>query len=73
MFYPIFWIDPFLLIETFKINISHFNNVGTTTMGEIMYAKNLPVTYLPIWFAVKIPLIILIGLFLFPFIEKKNI
>ena len=71
IFYPIFWIDPSLLIETFKINISHFNNVGTNTLGETMYSKNLPVTYLPIWFLVKVPLIILIGLITIPFVENK--
>ncbi len=71
LFYPIFWINPLLLIETFKINISHFNNVGTNTLGEIMYSTNLPATYLIIWFAVKIPLLILIGFFIIPFTEKK--
>ena len=36
-----------------------------------MYSKNLPATYLLIWFMVKFPLIILIGLFLIPFVENK--
>lgn len=71
IFYPIFWINPHLLLETIRINAEHFNNVGTTTLGKIMYAKDLPVTYLFIWFAVKIPLLILIGIFLLPFTEKK--
>lgn len=68
---PTFLIDPFLSIETFKININHFNNVGTMTMGTIMYAKNLSSTYLPIWFAVKIPLICLLGLASIPLADKK--
>ncbi len=71
LLYPIFWINPQLLVETLRINISHFNNVGTMTLGETMYSKNLPVTYLFIWFSVKIPLLILIGLVTLPFIEKK--
>ena len=71
LFYPIFWINPFLLIETFKVNASHFNNVGTTTFGKIMYAKNLPANYMLLWFAVKIPLCILIGLIILPIAEKK--
>ena len=36
-----------------------------------MYSKDLPSTYLLIWFLVKIPLIILIGLLLIPFSEKE--
>ena len=70
IFYPIFWLNPSLIIDTFKVNVSHFNNVGTNTFGELMYANNLPVTYLPIWFMVKVPLFILFGLFTVPFVEK---
>ena len=36
-----------------------------------MYAKNLPPTYIPIWLSVKLPFIILLGIFLLPFTEKK--
>ena len=71
LFYPPFWIDPSLVIDSIRIMANHFNNVGTTTFGKIMYAKNLPSTYLLIWLVVKLPLIILIGLFLIPFCEKK--
>ena len=70
IFNPIFFLDPYLIIKTFQINANHFNNVGTNTFGEIMYSKNLPSTYLPIWFAVKIPILILIGIFALPFSEK---
>ena len=70
IFNPIFWVDPFLLIETIKINTNHFNNVGTNTLGKIMYSTDLPSTYLLIWFAVKIPVLVLIGIFLIPFTEK---
>ena len=71
IFYPIFWLDPLLLIQTFKINMNHFNNVGTSTLGETMYSTNLPATYLLIWLGVKIPLLILIGFITIPFTEKK--
>ena len=68
---PIFWIDLSFFIETIKINVGHFNNVGTNTFGKIMYSKDLPSTYLPIWFLVKIPLLIIVGILLIPFSEKK--
>ena len=38
---PIFWIDLSFFIETIKINVGHFNNVGTNTFGKIMYSKDL--------------------------------
>ncbi len=68
---PTFLIDPFLFFETLKINLNHFNNVGTLTMGSTMYSKNLPSTYLLIWLMVKIPLICLFGLMTIPFVDKK--
>tara|TARA_B110000438_G_scaffold277100_1_gene299425 strand:- start:342 stop:1073 length:732 start_codon:yes stop_codon:yes gene_type:complete len=36
-----------------------------------MFANKLDPTYIPIWFSVKLPLIIILGLFLLPFTEKK--
>ena len=71
LFYPPFWTDPSLVIDSISIMANHFNNVGTTTFGKIMYAQNLPSTYILIWLVVKLPLVILIGLFLIPFCEKN--
>ena len=71
LFYPIFWTNPLLIVDAINLMSNHFNNVGTTTYGKIMYATNLPPTYLPIWFSVKIPVIILLGIILIPFSEKK--
>ena len=36
-----------------------------------MKAKDLPATYIPIWLAVKLPFIILLGFLLIPFAERK--
>ena len=36
-----------------------------------MKAQNLPSSYLPIWFFYKLPILILFGLLVYPFIEKK--
>jgi hypothetical protein len=36
-----------------------------------MYAKDLPPTYIPIWLSVKLPLLIILGILLLPFTEKK--
>ena len=71
LFYPILWLEPFLIFETVNINTNHFNNVGTNTLGKIMYSHDLPSTYIPIWLSVKLPLIILIGFLIIPFCEKK--
>ena len=50
---------------------NYFNDVCTLTLGTCMQSKNLDPTYVPIWLLVKLPLIILIGVLLIPFTEKK--
>ena len=49
----------------------HIQTVCTITLGECMKAQDLPPTYLFIWLFFKLPLVILMGLVLFPLIEKK--
>ena len=71
LFYPPLWYNPSLIFEIIELMSNHFNNVGTNTFGKLMYSKNLPSTYIPIWLAVKLPLLIIIGCFLIPFTEKK--
>ena len=36
-----------------------------------MKAQSLPSSYIPIWLFFKLPIIILVGIFMFPLIEKK--
>ena len=71
IFYPELWINPVGIVEIINTMSYHFNNVGTNTYGKIMYSTNLPSTYMLIWFSVKLPIIIIIGLLLVPFTEKK--
>jgi hypothetical protein len=71
VFYPELWINPLGVVEVINTMANHFNNVGTNTYGKIMYSTNLPSTYMLIWFSIKLPAIIIIGIFLIPFTEKK--
>ena len=41
------------------------------TLGNCMSAQNLPSTYLPLWLLFKLPIIVLFGLMILPFTEKK--
>ncbi len=71
VFYPELWINPLGVVDVINTMSNHFNNVGTNTYGKIMYSTNLPSTYMLIWFSVKLPIIIIIGICLIPFTEKK--
>ena len=68
---PSYWKNPLLILEAINFMSDHLQTVCTITLGECMKAQNLPSTYLPIWFFFKMPIAIIIGLILFPFVEKK--
>ena len=71
LFYPLYWLDPKLFITAIREMGRFYNNVCTDTLGTCMYAKDLPPTYIPIWLSVKLPFLILLGICLLPFTEKK--
>ena len=68
---PIFWQNPLEIISAVKSMSHYYNDVCTKTLGKCMKAKNLPATYIPIWLLVKLPILIILGIFLIPFTEKK--
>ena len=71
LFYPVIWKNPLLFFDAINFMSYHFNDVCTLTLGKCMFSKNLDPTYIPIWLAVKLPIILLIGLILLPITEKK--
>ena len=71
IFYPLYWLNPLLFITAIKEMGRFYNDVCTNTLGTCMYAKDLPPTYIPIWLAVKLPFLIILGIILLPITEKK--
>ncbi len=71
IFYPLYWSNPLTIINAIKWMGHYYHDVCTNTLGTCMNAKNLLPTYIPIWLSVKLPIIILLGIFLIPFTEKK--
>ena len=43
----------------------------TITLGDCLKSMNLPANYYFIWLFFKLPILIILSLFLFPLIEKK--
>jgi len=68
---PIFWHDPREVINSLKWMSKYQQDVSTLTLGEYMKALNLPASYYFIWLFFKLPILIILGFLLFPFIEKK--
>ena len=68
---PVLWLNPFELINSIKWMSNYFNNICTLTLGECMSSLSLPSSYYFIWLFFKLPIIILIGVVLFPLVEEK--
>ncbi len=71
LFHPNYWDNPLKIIDAIKFMGNHIQTVCTITLGDCMKAQSLPSSYIPIWFFFKLPIIILVGIFMFPLIEKK--
>ena len=70
-FHPNYWNDPLKVYDSFRYMSQHIQTVCTITLGECMKAQNLPSTYIPLWLFFKLPILVILGIFLFPLIEKK--
>ena len=68
---PITWHNPFEIINSLEWMSKYYHNTCTLTLGECMKALNLPSSYYFIWLFFKLPLIIILGIFLFPICENK--
>tara|TARA_B100000131_G_C18114489_1_gene610795 strand:- start:1449 stop:3029 length:1581 start_codon:yes stop_codon:yes gene_type:complete len=69
---PIFWHDPLVEpINSITVMSKYWNELCTLTFGTCMNSLNLPASYYFIWLFFKLPLIVLIGILLFPFVEEK--
>ena len=71
LLYPSFWSDPTRFFDAFNFMSQHIQTVCTVTLGECMKAQNLPSSYIFIWIFFKLPIVVLLGLLIFPFLEKK--
>ncbi len=70
-FNPVYWTNPLEIVNAIKSMSYYYHDICTQTLGSCMKAKDLPATYIPIWLAVKLPFIILLGFLLIPFAERK--
>ena len=69
--YPSFWSDPLKFVESVNFFQNITQTVCTVTLGECMKTQDIPASYLFIWMFFKLPILILIGIALFPLVEKK--
>ena len=68
---PVFWSNPLEFLNSIKWMSKYYNDVCTVTLGKCIKSLNLPSSYYFIWFFFKLPILIILGLFFFPFVEKE--
>jgi hypothetical protein len=68
---PVLWLNPLELINSIKWSANYFNNICTLTLGDCMSSLSLPSSYYFIWLFFKLPILILLGITLLPFVEKN--
>ena len=68
---PVLWLNPFEFFKSIEWMGKYYHDICTLTLGTCMRALNLPPNYIFIWFFFKLPILILIGLMMYPFVEKK--
>ena len=72
IFNPIFWHNPFVeVINSLNVMSKYWNEVCTLTLGTCMNSFNLPSSYYFIWLFFKLPILVLIGILLFPLVERR--
>ena len=68
---PVFWLNPLEFFKSIGWMGKYYHDICTLTLGTCMRALNLPPSYIFIWFFFKLPILVLIGLMMYPFVEKK--
>ena len=68
---PILWKNPLELINGFLWFSKYKFAVCTLTLGDCMYSLNITYKYYFIWLFFKLPILILLGFILFPFLENN--
>ncbi len=68
---PILWLNPLEFFKSISWMGKYYHDICTLTLGECMRAQNLPSSYYFIWLFFKLPILVLLGLFFYPLIEKK--
>tara|TARA_Y100000816_G_scaffold279016_1_gene250813 strand:- start:1709 stop:3289 length:1581 start_codon:yes stop_codon:yes gene_type:complete len=71
LFNPIFWHDPLEILNSIQWMKKYQQDMCTITLGDCLKSMNLPANYYFIWLFFKLPILIILSLFLFPLIEKK--
>tara|TARA_B110000305_G_scaffold30789_1_gene29352 strand:- start:403 stop:1983 length:1581 start_codon:yes stop_codon:yes gene_type:complete len=68
---PVLWLNPLEFFKSIEWMGKYYHDICTLTFGKCMRALNLPASYIFIWFFFKLPILILVGLTMYPFVEKK--
>lgn len=66
--YPVAWQSPIEFISGISYMSRHPWDGCTLTFGECLHSKTLPFSYIPLWLLVKLPFVVIAGIFILPVI-----
>lgn len=66
LLYPIFWHDPFELLNAIMYQSHNPITIDTLTAGKLISNRDYLSHYIPLWFGVKLPILTIIGIFAMP-------
>ncbi|HVT45791.1 MAG TPA: hypothetical protein VMT00_15535 [Thermoanaerobaculia bacterium] len=64
--HPVFWTDPMRVFDALSYMSSHPLILHTRVFGIPVSAQDLPWSYIPLWLAAKLPLLVIPGILLAP-------
>tara|TARA_B110000259_G_scaffold100437_1_gene115774 strand:+ start:1040 stop:2623 length:1584 start_codon:yes stop_codon:yes gene_type:complete len=67
---PVFWLNPLEFFKSIEWMGKYYHDICTLTFGKCVRALNLPSSYIFIWLFFKLPILILFGILIYPFVEK---
>ena len=67
---PVFWLNPLEFFKSIEWMGKYYHDICTLTFGKCVRALNLPSSYIFIWLFFKLPILILFGILIYPFVVK---
>lgn len=71
--YPVFWHNPFELINAIEYMSRHPWDGDTLTAGRLLAPREFSYLYIPAWLLIKLPLVVIIGCLVTPLVIYKAI
>lgn len=71
--YPVFWHNPLEVVNAIQYMSQHPWDGDTLTAGKFLAPRQLSYFYIPAWLIIKLPILVIMGLVVLPFIFYRSL